>query len=71
MSKRHQATRRRSYGRRQHDLHQRTDLGSQLVPWGEGQDEGPGPYERYEGAFRFDRAELGERIAGWPSGDRD
>jgi hypothetical protein len=34
MSKRHQATRRRAYGRRQHELHQRHDE-SPLTPWEE------------------------------------
>ena len=34
MSKRHQATRRRAYGRRQHELHQRHDEGP-LKPWEE------------------------------------
>ncbi len=33
MSKRHQATRRRSYGRRQHELHQRTDRDAGPMSW--------------------------------------
>jgi len=33
MSKRHQASRRRSYGRRQHELHERTDQLVGAVNW--------------------------------------
>ncbi len=33
MSKRHQATRRRSYGKRQHELHERTDRGPGPMGW--------------------------------------
>jgi hypothetical protein len=38
MSKRHQATRRRSYGKRQHEMHQRQNL-SLLAAWLEREDE--------------------------------
>jgi hypothetical protein len=33
MSKRHQASRRRSYGRRQHELHERTDRPVGVMSW--------------------------------------
>ncbi len=33
MSKRHQASRRRSYGRRQHELHERPDLQVGAMSW--------------------------------------
>ncbi len=33
MSKRHQASRRRSYGRRQHEVHERTDRGVGPMSW--------------------------------------
>jgi hypothetical protein len=37
MSKRHHATRRRTYGRRQHEMHQRIDLAQVAMSW-----DGPG-----------------------------
>ena len=65
MSKRHHATRRRSYGRRQHELHQREDPG-RPVPWGEAWD------EVYEPAFRDDRSRTARESIGWSRpGDRD
>jgi hypothetical protein len=33
MSKRHQASRRRTYGRRQHELHERTERGVGVLDW--------------------------------------
>jgi hypothetical protein len=33
MSKRHQASRRRTYGRRQHEIHERTDRSSGFLGW--------------------------------------
>ncbi len=33
MSKRHQSSRRRNYGRRQHELHERLDRGSDEQAW--------------------------------------
>jgi hypothetical protein len=33
MSKRHQASRRRTYGRRQHEMHERTDRHTGLLSW--------------------------------------
>jgi hypothetical protein len=33
MSKRHQSSRRRSYGRRQHELHERTDRLAGVTDW--------------------------------------
>jgi hypothetical protein len=39
MSKHHHATRRRSYGRRQHDLHKRSTV--RPVPWDEALDQSP------------------------------
>ena len=62
MSKRHHATRRRSYGRRQHELHQRDDLARQP-----GVGELTDQDSAYDLAFRGDRAEArfgGSRWAG-------
>jgi|PersoiStandDraft_1058852.scaffolds.fasta_scaffold90138_2 hypothetical protein len=36
MSKRHQASRRRTYGRRQHELHERPDRPDGVAGWFEG-----------------------------------
>jgi hypothetical protein len=33
MSKRHQASRRRTYGRRQHEIHERTDRNLGVLDW--------------------------------------
>ena len=33
MSKRHQASRRRTYGRRQHEIHERTERSVGLLAW--------------------------------------
>ena len=47
MSKRHSASRRRTYGRRQHELHERMDRRTERVradrPWRAGQDLGLDP----------------------------
>jgi hypothetical protein len=46
MSKRHTTSRRRTYGRRQHELHERLDRRTERVrverTWRAGQDAGPG-----------------------------
>jgi hypothetical protein len=67
MSKRHHATRRRSYGRRQHELHQRDEL-TRRATWTEASD----PEAKYDLAFRAERALAHDVNARWTAlGDRD
>jgi hypothetical protein len=47
MSKRHQASRRRTYGRRQHELHERPERYVGVLSWIDDSDM-PGPAERWE-----------------------
>jgi hypothetical protein len=60
MSKRHQANRRRTYGRRQHELHERTERSVGVLGWIDESEMG-GPGDRW-GAERSARATVGE----WP-----
>jgi hypothetical protein len=57
MSKRHHATRRRAYGRRQHELHQRQDASQ--GDWGEPQQEPHEPTGRLEVWRGHDRLQAG------------
>jgi hypothetical protein len=59
MSKRHQASRRRTYGRRQHEMHERTERYAGLLGWID-ESEMPGLGDRWD-------AELSGRAApaGW------
>ncbi len=59
MSKRHQASRRRSYGRRQHELHERDDRHPELLRW----PEAPGPAERGKRFVRLGFDPFGPRLA--------
>lgn len=47
MSKRHQASRRRTYGRRQHEMHERTERYAGLLGWFD-ESEMPGVGDRWE-----------------------
>jgi hypothetical protein len=65
MSKRHQSSRRRSYGRRQHELRERTERG-QLVR----DDElGPEGLEAEQDAFSFRDFDPGARRLSFAVGD--
>ena len=59
MSKRHQSSRRRTYGRRQHDLHERTDRYVGALG-GIDKSELPEPGDRF-GATSYARS----TVAGW------
>ena len=56
MSKRHQASRRRSYGRRQHELHERSERMPEAVLW-------IGSEESDENVDRWSRSSFGRAAA--------
>jgi hypothetical protein len=68
MSKRHQATRRRSYGRRQHELHQRVELSGLADDWTGSPDDAFDGQAGYAAA-RFDRRVPDARATWSPSGE--
>ncbi|HEU4572194.1 MAG TPA: hypothetical protein VFR93_05865 [Candidatus Limnocylindrales bacterium] len=60
MSKRHQSSRRRAYGRRQHEIHERTsrrsiglDLPFDLAPWAQPDDRYTDLEVEVAGRYRF------------------
>ena len=61
MSKRHQSSRRRTYGRRQHELHERPERAVGILGWVDENDM-PGPGDGY-GAQAQNRAVTGEWLA--------
>ena len=60
MSKQHQASRRRIYGRRQHELHQRTERPVRFLGWLEVR--GVGEVADRHGSDRFERADASDRL---------
>ena len=60
MSKQHQASRRRIYGRRQHELHQRTERPVRFLGWLEVRRVGE-VADRY-GSDRFERVDPSDRL---------
>jgi hypothetical protein len=60
MSKQHQASRRRTYGRREHELHQRTERPVRFLGWLEVRGVGE-EVDRFE-SDRLKRADAGDRL---------
>jgi hypothetical protein len=61
MSKRHQTSRRRSYGRRQHELHERMDSIAAVIDWLDDS-------RARDTTYIWDRmAGLGRKGATWPA----
>ncbi len=60
MSKQHQASRRRTYGRRQHELQERTEHPADLLGWLEGREVVPN--RDRSGLDRFGSPGAGDRL---------